>query len=538
MTTRRFELSFVAGAATSFVLPVDYDAAGTLTILCIGGGGGGARRANSSGGGGGGGGGALARGSFSNLQPGRTIYFQVGAAGTGGTTAGGQNGGNGGDTWVNIDSNAAPTSTSNGVLAKGGTGAAGGAAGTGGAAASCIGSLGTASGGNGGTGGASNGSGGGGGGAAGRYSFADNTYGTAGNGGNGFNVAGDGGGGGGGGVVATGANSGSITGGNGGLGFGSAAGGTGGGTGVSGGTATNPGAGGGGGGGVNTNNGFAGLGGGSANCYVVSTGELSGNYGYSSGGGGGGGGSNNSGSTGGSGGVGYGADLAGSIRSYGGGGGGGGSGVTNSGQGGGGGPGIVVITYDSKESSLPTSNLSFNDIQTYFGGSNPITLDEYYRSTGVVSQYSRNSAGTLIPASGQISVDNFRGAPFKLYRQIDAGSLISVSKFFTSITNGYDANLSIGSINSTGFTLSGGANVAINAIAKPSIGELYFRVTSTSAVSNSGWEYMIIDESTPFVFPRADATFNVSANAGTWTWTASNFSSIFTMGSDFVIKFV
>lgn len=54
--------------------------------------------------------------------------------------------------------------------------------------------------------------------------------------------------------------------------------------------------------------------------------------------------------------------------------------------------------------ALPTSGpLSLNDIQTEFGGSNPIGLNEYY---GVASG---------IPASGTISIDNFYGASVPLW---------------------------------------------------------------------------------------------------------------------------
>lgn len=548
MGTRRFELSVITRAYSgSFVLPVDYDASGSLTVLCIGGGGGGAKRANSSGGGGGGGGGAVAQGSFSGLQPGRTIYYSVGLAGSGGQTAGGQNGGDGTDSWVNINSNAAPTTTGDGVLAKGGFGALGATGGSPGAAASSLGSLGTASGGTGGNGGTSNGSGGGGGAAAGRYTYADNTYGTGGNGGNGFNTAGDGGGGGGGGVLGAGSNSGSINGANGGIGYGSAAGGTGSVPGTQGGNSTNPGAGGGGGGGVNTNGGSAMFGGLSAPNLVELSGELISNYGYSSGGGGGGGGSNNSNTFGGGGGQGLGTDTSGpngnpgqgAVRSYGGGGGGGGSGTSNSGTGGNGGPGIIIITYTSKENMLPTTNLSFTNIQSYFGGSNPIGLDEYYRNTGVVSQYAKNNSDTLIPTSGQISVGNFRGAPFKLYRQVDAGSSIIPGKLFTSVTSGYDSSISMGAINSTAFTLSGGTSVAISAISKVGLGAFSFRVTSASAVSNSGWDYIIVTETTTTnTFARADATFESGTTLSTWSWTATITTSVFDLGSDFVIKFV
>ena len=49
--------------------------------------------------------------------------------------------------------------------------------------------------------------------------------------------------------------------------------------------------------------------------------------------------------------------------------------------------------------------ISLNDIQNEFGGANPIGLNEYYRGVTYVS-----SNNTSVPASGQISLNNFYGA--------------------------------------------------------------------------------------------------------------------------------
>lgn len=55
---------------------------------------------------------------------------------------------------------------------------------------------------------------------------------------------------------------------------------------------------------------------------------------------------------------------------------------------------------------LPSSGLiSLADIQTEFGGVNPIGINEYYRNGGLVS-----SNNTNVPTSGTISLANFYGA--------------------------------------------------------------------------------------------------------------------------------
>lgn len=53
-----------------------------------------------------------------------------------------------------------------------------------------------------------------------------------------------------------------------------------------------------------------------------------------------------------------------------------------------------------------TGPISLRMIQTEFGGSDPFSLFEYYRGGGLVAV---NSATLGIPASGAISIDDFRG---------------------------------------------------------------------------------------------------------------------------------
>jgi hypothetical protein len=58
--------------------------------------------------------------------------------------------------------------------------------------------------------------------------------------------------------------------------------------------------------------------------------------------------------------------------------------------------------------ALPSSGvLTLNDIQTEFGGTNPIDLSEYYRGGGLVPDTAGNAG---IPTSGVISVTDFYGS--------------------------------------------------------------------------------------------------------------------------------
>jgi hypothetical protein len=59
--------------------------------------------------------------------------------------------------------------------------------------------------------------------------------------------------------------------------------------------------------------------------------------------------------------------------------------------------------------TLPTSGpLTFADIQTEFGGSNPIGINEYYAGGSYVAAGTTGTYGA-VPSSGQISVQNFYG---------------------------------------------------------------------------------------------------------------------------------
>lgn len=61
--------------------------------------------------------------------------------------------------------------------------------------------------------------------------------------------------------------------------------------------------------------------------------------------------------------------------------------------------------------ALPSSGnaISLGDIQTEFGGSNPISMSEYYRNGAYVT-----SNNTGVPTSGQISLNQFYGTRFQV----------------------------------------------------------------------------------------------------------------------------
>ncbi len=515
MPTRRIIYKGKGGTDTgSIVLPIDLDPTAPTYITVIGAGGGGGKK-NVLSSAGGGGGGALSRGSF-YLTPNSTIYFSVGAGGTGPSTNGtAADGGNGGDTWVNISSNSAPTSNTQGVLAKGGSGgqgASGASGGAGGSSSGGYGNIATYSGGAGGVGGSSNGSGGGGGGSAGVWD-GNTSYSNGYAGGNGYNISGDGGGGGGGGVLSAGTSATSITGGAGGQGYDSSSA-SANGTGLYGG-------GGGGGNGLNSSGAANSAGGGGHTTFNI---DGTYNYFFSGGGGGGGGGSNNSSSTGGGGGAnpfGY---------AGGGGGGGGGSGTTNSGAGGVGGNGFFIIEYTAITSPI-TSNgtISMSTIQNFFGGSNPISLSEYYRSGSYVPSWAKGDSG-LLPSTGQISFNDFKGAPYKqnLFitgtRDYGIGGKFSPSyEYYGFASSAWYGNLGLGSIDVNTFSPKSNAVVHSLLYCKSGfLGTNVFIFTLAGTLSNDGWDSLYIVSGAGGVtqFARTSSAHSQAGGYTQWKWTS------------------
>jgi hypothetical protein len=293
------------GAVT---VPSDF---GTLVSIEVIGAGAGGKPAPSGTGGEGGGGGAYSSSTaVTGITAGGTVYVSTGSGGASGVA--------GGDTWFNAASNAAPTLTTQGALAKGGAIGATGTGGLGGAAASGVGTT-KFSGGNGGA--SVSGAFGGGGGSAG-------PSGAGANGGAGNTVNGGGGGGGGSNGGSAGG-SGSTTGGDGGNGLGGTGGGLKGNN--TNGTAGTAGTGGGGGGAVGST--FVGGNGATGSVWTQTSNSAT------AGPGGGGGGTWYYGTTGGAGGL------------YG----GGGGGAVTGGTGGG---GIIVFTYTTPPTSFLVSRLT------------------------------------------------------------------------------------------------------------------------------------------------------------------------------------
>ena len=143
--------------------------------------------------------------------------------------------------------------------------------------------------------------------------------------------------------------------------------------------------------------------------------------------------------------------------------------------------------------TLPTTNVSFSAIQTEFGGSNPISLSEYYLSGTYVRSNTTMPNGT-IASSGAISVGTFRGATQGVLAATYAFGTIP-----TSINEG-----SAGTFNVTT------TNVADSTT-------LYWTIaTNAGDFATSSGSFTITSNAGSFtVTPAADATTEVTAETFT-----------------------
>jgi len=85
--------------------------------------------------------------------------------------------------------------------------------------------------------------------------------------------------------------------------------------------------------------------------------------------------------------------------------------------------------------AVPVTNTSLSGIQTEFGGSNPISLSEYYSAGPLVPSGSPAPNGP-IPSSGQISIGQFRGAVKALFVAATGGTVTTSGDYKIHTFNG------------------------------------------------------------------------------------------------------
>ena len=107
--------------------------------------------------------------------------------------------------------------------------------------------------------------------------------------------------------------------------------------------------------------------------------------------------------------------------------------------------------------ALPsTGELALTDIQTEFGGSNPIGLSEYYAG-GLYVASGTTGDGGAIPTTGEITIGDFYGSQAGTTVTVTEGTTTSLSAILGSAVPSYGFGISGEYINSseTGFAPTG-----------------------------------------------------------------------------------
>ena len=79
--------------------------------------------------------------------------------------------------------------------------------------------------------------------------------------------------------------------------------------------------------------------------------------------------------------------------------------------------------------AIPSSgDVTLSEIQTEFGGSNPISMSEYYAGGSNVPSGTTGNNGE-IPSSGPLQMDDFRGSVLQSFMSASGGSVSTSGNF-------------------------------------------------------------------------------------------------------------
>lgn len=170
--------------------------------------------------------------------------------------------------------------------------------------------------------------------------------------------------------------------------------------------------------------------------------------------------------------------------------------------------------------ALQTSGpISLANIQAEFGGSNPISISEYY------------GAAAGIPSSGTISIGNFYGASAITNWMANITKGQQTAQYVT--WRGYSSTLPIGSI--TDNTVDNLSGATVRQFASLNNTTLFFEVIGN--FPNSGWTSI---DAGPYTFTRASAgyNYNSSNNFTQWSWTSISSTDPFFVSDGTVVSVV
>ena len=171
---------------------------------------------------------------------------------------------------------------------------------------------------------------------------------------------------------------------------------------------------------------------------------------------------------------------------------------------------------------------SFSDIQSNFGGSNPISLNEYY--AGGTNTRSGTGVHTPngIPASGAISVFDFMGG--SNFFESWSTTITEASSTFIYTTKGYESTYGAmadttpnqGAMNGA-YTITASYSTSVTPKGLPTAYSYLMRVDGPTGLSNDDLSaFKTLTVNGRGTFSRSDAAFtNLSGNTlHTWNWTS------------------
>ena len=188
---------------------------------------------------------------------------------------------------------------------------------------------------------------------------------------------------------------------------------------------------------------------------------------------------------------------------------------------------------------------SFSDIQTAFGGSNPISLNEYYAGGGLTRTGTGVHTPNGIPTSGAISVDDFRGG--NNFFESWSTSISEADAFLFTTSRGYaqassyfgspvpqqgsmsDNTPDQGAMNGSYTITASVASTASAGKGQPVITQYSVTLSGPNGLSNddlSAFKTLTINGRG--TFPRSDATFSKATDTQyNWLW-SNQPASVFT----------
>ncbi len=187
--------------------------------------------------------------------------------------------------------------------------------------------------------------------------------------------------------------------------------------------------------------------------------------------------------------------------------------------------------------AVPTypSAITLADIQTEFGGSNPIGINEYYSGGTYVGSGIANSTGTVIPTSGAISYLNFSGA---VAYTIDPTQPTVTRTYWHGVWN-YSAGVGVGvnNISSTGHIQQRGSSNNLFQMCLDGGGTKVFGINLTSgnaligsgtfytSIRNPYYHYAIMYSATPRAFLTKFSNTATAIKSSNIVWGAANTTS-------------